>query len=139
LKYAAAIILGLAIFAAQLCEAQEAYDTTQAEAAAGEWLALTDIGNASASWDQANERFKGRLDKADWQKALNTVRVPLGVLRARTRSSAQFTRSLMGAPDGEYVVIQYDTKFANKSIAVETVTVARGKDGVWRVAGYYIK
>jgi hypothetical protein len=45
----------------------------------------------------------------------------------------------MGAPDGEYVVIQYDTKFDNKAAAVETVTVARGKDGVWRVAGYYIK
>jgi hypothetical protein len=139
MKYAVAVLLGFAIFAAQLCEAQEAYDTTQGEAAAGAWLALTDVGNASASWDQANERFKSRIDKAEWQKGLNTVRAPLGVLRARTRSSAQFTRSLMGAPEGEYVVIQYDTKFDNKASAVETVTVARGKDGVWRVAGYYIK
>jgi hypothetical protein len=63
MKYAAAIILGFAISAAQICCAQDAYDTTQAEAAAGAWLALTDVGNASASWDQANERFKSRLDK----------------------------------------------------------------------------
>ncbi len=139
MKYIHAMSLLLSLCSVQICFAQDAYDTTQAEAAAGAWLALTDLGNASGSWDQANERFKSRIDKVDWQKALNTVRAPLGVLRVRTRSSAQFTRSLMGAPDGEYVVIQYDTKFDNKATAVETVTVARGKDSVWRVAGYYIK
>lgn len=139
MRIAAAAVLVLALFAAQVCGAQETYDTTQAEAVAGAWLSLTDLGNASSSWDQANERFRNRIDKAEWQKALNTVRVPLGNLQQRTRSSAQFTRKLMGAPDGEYVVIEYDTKFDNKASAIETITVARGKDGVWKVTGYYIK
>jgi len=44
-----------------------------------------------------------------------------------------------GAPDGEYVVIQYETEFEKKASAVETVTPERDKNGTWRVSGYYIK
>jgi len=47
--------------------------------------------------------------------------------------------SMPGAPDGEYVVIQFESSFANKESAVETVTPMKGEDGVWRVSGYYIK
>jgi hypothetical protein len=36
-------------------------------------------------------------------------------------------------------VIQYDSVFANKASAVETITPMLDADGVWRVSGYYIK
>jgi hypothetical protein len=58
---------------------------------------------------------------------------------ARKLKSKQYTRTLPGAPDGEYVVIQYETTFENKQSATETVTPMLDKDGVWRVSGYYIK
>jgi hypothetical protein len=54
-------------------------------------------------------------------------------------SSARYSRTLPGAPDGEYVVIQYSSQFANKASAVETVTPMREKDGSWKVSGYYVK
>ncbi|MGH7422575.1 MAG: DUF4019 domain-containing protein [Candidatus Methylomirabilales bacterium] len=44
-----------------------------------------------------------------------------------------------GAPDGHYVVIQYETSFEKKASAFETITPMREKDGKWRVAGYYIR
>lgn len=44
-----------------------------------------------------------------------------------------------GAPDGEYVVIQFSASFANKKSALETITPMLGKDGKWRVSGYYMK
>jgi hypothetical protein len=44
-----------------------------------------------------------------------------------------------GAPDGEYVVVQYETEFERKASAVETITPERDKSGTWRVSGYYIK
>ena len=47
--------------------------------------------------------------------------------------------SLPGAPDGEYVVIQYATTFENKKSAIETITPMLDGDGKWRVSGYYIK
>jgi hypothetical protein len=53
--------------------------------------------------------------------------------------SATYTKSLPGAPDGEYVVIQYDTGFEHKQSAVETVTPMLDKDGKWRVSGYFIR
>jgi hypothetical protein len=45
---------------------------------------------------------------------------------------------LPGAPDGEYVVIQFESSFEKKKSAVETVTPMLEKDGKWRVSGYYI-
>ena len=50
-----------------------------------------------------------------------------------------YTTNLPGAPDGEYVVIQYKTSFQNKASAIETVTPMRDPDGVYRVSGYYIR
>jgi hypothetical protein len=43
------------------------------------------------------------------------------------------------APDGEYVVIQFEASFENKKSAIETVTPMLDKDGNWRVSGYYVK
>jgi len=45
----------------------------------------------------------------------------------------------LSGPDGDYVIIQFDTSFENKKSAIETVTPMLDKDGVWRVSGYYIK
>ncbi len=42
-------------------------------------------------------------------------------------------------PDGEYVVIQYESSFEHKQSAVETVTSMLDKDGTWRVSGYFIR
>ena len=46
---------------------------------------------------------------------------------------------LQGAPDGEYVIITFETEFENKKSAIETVTPMMDKDGKWRVSGYFIK
>jgi hypothetical protein len=58
---------------------------------------------------------------------------------SRKTISQNHTKTLPGAPEGEYVVIQYKTSFKNKASAIETVTPALDKDGIWRVSGYYIK
>jgi hypothetical protein len=44
-----------------------------------------------------------------------------------------------GAPDGEYVVIRFKTKFKNKKSAIETATPMLENGGEWSVSGYYIK
>jgi hypothetical protein len=58
---------------------------------------------------------------------------------ARKLKSKQYTKTLPGLPDGEYVVIQYETMFEKKQSAIETVTPMLDKDGKWRVSGYYIR
>jgi hypothetical protein len=107
--------------------------------AANEWLMLVDEGKYSESWDNAAEYFKISLSSREWEKSLAAVRTPLGKLIRRVSKAADYHTSLSGAPDGEYVVIIYETSFAHKRSATETVTPMRQKDGSWKVSGYYIK
>ena len=64
---------------------------------------------------------------------------PLGNLVSRKVKSREYTEKLPGAPDGKYVVIQYETVFEKKSSAIETVTPMVDPDGAWRVSGYFIR
>jgi hypothetical protein len=107
--------------------------------AAGAWLSLVDEGNYAESWNQAAGLFKNAVTKEQWQSTVKAVRVPLGKVMTRRLKSKQYTKTLPGEPDGDYVVIQYETTFENKKSAVETVTPMLDKDGKWRVSGYYIK
>ena len=91
------------------------------------------------SWDQAASYFRNVVTRPEWEAALNGVRLPLGAVRSRKMSSATPAKQLPGAPDGDYVVIQFDTSFANKTKAVETVTSMLDTDGTWRVSGYFIR
>ena len=114
-------------------------DVDDAKAVAGEWLKLTDDGDYETNWRKAAELFRNAISTADWEKQLSAVRKPLGEVVSRSVASARYAASLPGAPDGEYVVIQYDTSFSRKKTAVETVTPMKEEDGVWRVSGYYIR
>ncbi|HXX56759.1 MAG TPA: DUF4019 domain-containing protein [Thermodesulfovibrionales bacterium] len=109
------------------------------QSAALKWIALVDDGRYAESWDEASQYFKAAVKKDRWLTSLETGRKPLGRVIRRKLKSEQHTTSLPGAPDGEYVVIQYETSFQNKKSAVETITPALEKDGTWRVSGYYIK
>ena len=110
-----------------------------AQKASDAWLAMVDDGRYSKSWQNTSSYFKNFVDEKQWEKALNSVRKPLGEVLSRKAISKNYTRTLPGAPDGEYVVIQYETSFQNKASAIETVTPSLEKDGIWRVSGYYIK
>jgi hypothetical protein len=106
---------------------------------AGAWLSLVGEENYAESWNQAAGFFKNAVTKGQWQNTVRAVRIPLGKLVARKLKSKQYTKTLPGAPDGEYVVIQYETTFEKKQSAIETITPMLDKDGKWRVSGYYIK
>ncbi len=103
------------------------------------WLSVVDAGNYTDSWDNTSEYFKNAVSKSQWETALQSLRKPLGDVVSRKIVGMKYTTALPGAPDGEYVVIQYKTVFKNKASSIETVTPSLGKDGVWRVTGYFIK
>ena len=110
-----------------------------AVAAAEKWLALVDAGKYGQSWHEAAGYFRNAIPREKWEESLNAVRSPLGKLVSRKVKSRSFMTTLPGAPDGEYVVIRFETSFGNKKKAIETVTPMLEKDGSWRVSGYYIK
>jgi hypothetical protein len=106
---------------------------------AEQWLVLVDAGDYASSWQQAGTAFRSAVSSERWQQASSSVRSPLGQLRTRTIKSSQATRSLPGAPDGQYVVLQFESSFVNKAAALETVTTVLEPEGSWRVIGYFIK
>jgi hypothetical protein len=110
-----------------------------AQAAAESWLKRVDAGDYAGSWEQAARVFKGAVKQDGWVQMCGGVRVPLGKLTSRKLKSREYTEKLPGAPDGRYVVIQYDTVFENKSAAVETIVPMADPDGAWRVSGYFIR
>ncbi len=127
-------ILLVGVASADKGEAEKA-----AVVAAKAWLKLVDQGKYSNSWKEAAGYFKKAVTKEQWEQSMQAVRKPLGKILSRKLKSKNYMTSLPGAPDGEYVVIQFETSFENKKSAIETVTPMLGKDGKWRVSGYFIK
>ncbi len=103
------------------------------------WLSVVDREEYGSSWDEAASYFKEAVSREQWQQTMQAVRKPLGNTASRVLFSKRYHTSLPGAPDGEYVVIQFNTSFENKKSALETVTPMKDEDGKWRVSGYYIK
>ena len=108
-------------------------------ASAEKWLKLVDQGKYIESWKESADYFKRAVSQEQWEQAMKSGREPLGKLISRKVANALYTTSLPGAPDGQYVVIQFNTSFENKKSGIETVTPMVDKDGRWRVSGYYIK
>lgn len=113
-------------------------DSGAAHAAAVSWLHAIDAGNYTESWDAAGTHFQGAIAREKWVETLNGVRKPLGDLKQRRMTDATFYTSLPGAPDGEYFALQFDTSFARKASAIETVFMVKQDDG-WKAAGYFIR
>jgi hypothetical protein len=111
----------------------------KAVAASQEWLKLVDNGRYEASWDSASTLFRSTVKKDQWKQQLSAILDSIGKVKSRKLRSKHYATSLPGAPDGEYVVIQYETSFEKKRSAIETITPMLDKDGTWRVSGYYIK
>jgi hypothetical protein len=135
---AALLVVGLFAYFPILTQAQQKPEQL-AQQSADSWVGLVDSGKYAESWQEASSVFKAHVCKDDWQKMMHATRDPLGKMISRKLKSATYTKSLPGAPDGEYVVIHYDTSFEHKQSAVETVTPMLDKGGQWRVSGYFIK
>jgi hypothetical protein len=112
--------------------------TSEAQRVAREWLALSDAGDAKATYAAASAKFRSALTVEQWEEALAKARAPYGAVTARTLTSAQPALQAPNMPDGVYVLLLYRTNFAARD-ASETVTMEREGDGVWRLVGYSIR
>jgi tetratricopeptide (TPR) repeat protein len=141
-EYQAALVVDPADAAAKtgLATVAKARDAAKAAQAAAEaWLALLDAGEYGQTWDQASALVKKVTTKAGWESTVKSAVAPLGKPGARKVTSATYMTSMPGAPDGEYVIVQFRTAYEKKKDAVEVVTPMKDTDGKWRVSGYYIR
>lgn len=126
--------------AAPAADASPSAATAQASAyqievadAARSWLALSDDGRWEDGWRATAASFRQANTAERWAEAATKVRGPLGAVRSRTLLS----QDSVPAPPAGVEVVKFRTDFANKTGAVETVSLVR-EDGAWKVVGIYL-
>lgn len=107
-------------------------------AAALPWLAANDAGDYSKSWKESAAIVRSSVTESGWNLTMGMSRKPLGNLVSRRLKFVQSMKSPPNAPEGDYVVMQFDTAFTAGNV-VETVTFVLEADGQWRAAGYFLK
>jgi ribosomal protein S17E len=126
-----------------LVTATAAFADAKAEQAAisvaGSWLNKVDQGLYSDSWRQAASLVRASVSEEQWTASVGAIRQSLGKVVSRILYKKHYTQTMPGAPDGQYVIIEFHTVFENKKDAVETVTPMLDSDGRWKVSGYYIR
>jgi hypothetical protein len=110
-----------------------------ASAAADAWLEHLDAGDGAASWRGTSSLFRQMVTEAQWAESHGKVTGLLGRALERGLRDTEHRTSVPGAPDGQYVLLRYDTRFERKQEAVETVVAMLDADGAWRVGGYFVQ
>ena len=111
----------------------------QAAQTAGEaWLALIVEGKGKESWAATSKHFQAAVTEAAWAQQAAELRTQLGTFRSRKLADAQYAIDPPDAPAGEYVMLLYESVFANLPAARELVTLTR-EDGQWKVIGYFVR
>jgi hypothetical protein len=123
------------IFGGLILSAQTAPD--EAANAGQKWLSLLDAEKYEESWKQAGSMFRDEVKQEQWVAALERSRQPLGAPVSRTAARVDFTKTLRGAPDGDYAIIHFTTEFKNKTSITERLTLVK-EDGKWQAAAYAI-
>ena len=114
-------------------EAQAAQD------AANAWLSFIDDMDYTSSWQQAAPVLQERESESAWEQTLESDHGPLGPLLSRAPQNREYTRSAPDLPEGEYVVMVYESSYTQLEDAIETVIMTRTADDSWRAAGYEIR
>ncbi|MEI8605844.1 DUF4019 domain-containing protein [Pseudoalteromonas sp. B160] len=82
--------------------------------------------------------FQKNVPQALWVSKLEQVRTPLGAVTSREGISRQVLTSIPQLPDGDYVILEFQTDFENKAQSIETVTLKKSAEQ-WQVIGYFIQ
>jgi len=97
---------------------------------ARQWLVLVDDKNYAQSLSESGKAFQARYKPDAWAKEATDKRASLGAVANRGLKSIDLSRN-------NVCVIRYDTAFARKAAAVETVTLSF-ENGSWSVTDYSI-
>ncbi len=111
--------------------------------AAQKWLVPVDAGRFADAYAMAADEFRKGVTKEQWLSGIGGIRRDFGKLDKRTAEKMGF----LGEPPkpdapltpGAKVVILFRGAFARKPQVEEEMTMVYEKDGVWRMASYYIR
>lgn len=111
----------------------------EAVQAAVMWLQKVDGKQLQQAYDSSGKLMRGAVTFEKWSAAVTGVRDKLGIVQARDLSNVTAHESFPGVPKGDYMVVVFKTKFAQKPDSKETLSFQREDDGQYRVIGYFVQ
>jgi hypothetical protein len=139
------ILLAFVLLMSGVLQAAMAQDAEPSDLVRGglQAIQMIDQDKTGELWDGATAAARKRVARADFVNEVAKARAPLGA--AQQRTWVAINRQVVGDGDpdlaGQYVSIEYETRFANKVNATvrELVTFQLGPDRVWRFSGYVLR
>jgi len=96
--------------------AQATSDDQSARDEAVRWVSLMDAGQYRLAYEEQPPRVKAASAGRDYfVRWMQTRRVPLGRVRARSFYNRRYYHNAIGSPDGNYVQIYFKTSFERKA------------------------
>jgi hypothetical protein len=138
------LLLGAALLAGWmgLASAQEA-DPTNMVRGGLQAIQMVDQGKIGELWDGAASVTKKRVARPEFVRQVEASRSPLGAAQQRTWMSVNRQMVASEDPDvaGQYVSIEYETRFANAANRVvrEMTSFRLDPSGTWRLSGYVLR
>lgn len=126
------------IFFPLITEKPDKEKAEKATATALEFLYLIDAGKYAESWQSAATLMQEKVTQKEWVEKLTKARELSGALVEREEQNASYSTTAKDSPDGEYILLTFESRFKNAESVDEYVTVMLD-DQVWRVAGYFIQ
>ena len=99
---------------------------------ARQWLTLVDDGNYA---DAFKQMAKGKISEQAWTDKTKSMRDPLGAMSSRTLKDIQLAKTRPGMR--ENATVRYETSFAKRGLATETVLLVSDAGG-WSAVSYSI-
>lgn len=112
---------------------------SDANSVAMHFINIIDNQEYAGAWLDASGLMHDVVPQEVWTAGMDALRSDLGNVRARKTGPHQSVNSLPGGTEGDFMIISYDTQFAQKARATERVTLMREPPlGLWKVVSYSI-
>ncbi len=141
------LVIGAAAFLPALATCAQAQSMSPEQRAALDaaerWLVPVDAGRYGDAYSMAADEFRKGVTREQWLAGIGGIRRDFGKLDKRTAEKMGFVGE-PPKPDtplaaGAKVVILFRGAFARKPQVEEEMTMVYEKDGIWRMASYYIR
>ena len=106
-------------------------------------IQMIDQGRAAELWDGATPATRNRVTRTDFTSQVSRSRSTIGAPQMRTWVAVNRQVVADADPDtaGQYVSVEYESRFANKpeGSVRELVSFHLDQDRIWRFSGYVLK
>ena len=117
----------------------ETWSNDALEEKAASYLKLLDLGQYEKAWHDMSALFHDFNNPLHWQKRQETIRNVYGASDTRRLHSIRYRQSYNLSPDGQYVVVQFNSSYQNKSETRETVVLDCSSNPQCSVREYIIQ